>query len=201
MLNSHKKNNIGFVRLLNRRKEPVNSEINWHPVKPWHRQVQWQSWNIGVPKKTTSKVVSSVQWCFRGGLSGGYETSFNFWCVFFLFDCLLVLNLCIASMAVFSVHKFKPLLCYSETSCFHLAGVQSVQSRFEWFWQGVTHVVFSGGTKPSKEAFTDRSCGYLQPSRSLAIPRALSTSLLGKVSLSASLLPGWCSVFPTRAKQ
>lgn len=50
---------------------------------------------------------------------------------FFLFDCLLVLNLCIASMAVFSVHKFKPLLCYSETSCFHLAGVQSVQSGFE----------------------------------------------------------------------
>lgn len=105
MLNSHKKNNIGFVRLLNRRKEPVNSEINWHPVKPWHRQVQWQSWNIGVPKKTTSKVVSSVQWCFRGGLSGGYETSFNFWCGFF---CLIV--------CLFWFYALLPWQCFQSTS-------------------------------------------------------------------------------------
>lgn len=125
---------------------------------------------------TALGLFSSAQWCFRGGLSdgmgrGGYQTSFNFQCAF-LFFCLLVLILCIASMAVFSIHEFKPLLCCNETSCFRLASVHSVQNGFEWFWQGVTHVVFSGGTKPNKEAFADRCCGYLQPSSSLAIPRA-----------------------------
>lgn len=66
------------------------------------------------------------------------------------------------------------MLSNSKTSCFYLESVQSVRKGFEWIWWGAAQFFFSGGTKPNKEAFAGRACGYLQALSSLAIPRHIS---------------------------
>lgn len=166
-------------------------------VKPCHGQVQWQLWKVGVPNRRAPQkpaahnfglILLPPTWCFRESLSNslgrsGYQTCLKFLCVFLLlFACLLLWLLSIASIAMIPAHKerCKPLLCCGETSCFHLDSIQRVQNGSEWIWRGVTHVVFPGGSEPSKEAVADRACGYLQPLRSLAIPRAWARLFLGR---------------------
>jgi len=72
----------GFLSSFSRRKDPVNSEVHWHAMKPWYCQVQWQSGKIGAPSRTVPQKPAAHQFWLRlqMWLTAGFKESLS--------DCL-----------------------------------------------------------------------------------------------------------------